>query len=1303
MKAAPLPNDEQERMQALRSYEILDSEAEPDFDGIVELASKICKTPISLITLVDEHRQWFKARVGLPVSETSRDVAFCAHAILDEKILVVPDALKDKRFHDNPLVTGNPKIRFYAGIPLTSNGHKLGTLCVIDKKPRKLSKTQLKDFVFLGRQVVNLLELRLRNLELKGKLTQQTIVRLEMEGRNTLIMNSALDAIVGMSSSGAITFWNPVAEKIFGWSESEIMGKPMTDTIIPEQYRQLHRNGLAHYQKTGEGPVLNKVIEITALNKAGTEFPVELTIVPIKQESNNFFCAFIRDISERKKAENALRESSENLERSEEQAKLGSWSVDLATQKRQWSKQMFGIFGLGPAGGVPEFEDVLPRYHPEDRQRIREWFSKALRGETPEPGVLRTNPELLPLRYLQPIFHIVKDEQGKPVRFEGTLQDVTERIMAEASLKETTESLEHAEELAMLGSWYVDVPSGKWHWSKQMFRFFGLDPAGAMPDLTENLKLYHPDDRELIKDGFEKMLRGEQLDAHAVRTNPELLPLRYLLPAWKFVTDENGRPLRLEGTLQDVTERILAEEAIKATELRYRNLIEQASDAIFVLNDKQQYIDVNLSGCKLLGYTKEEFLKLSIRDIIFEEDFEKDPPRFQDLREGKEVRHERRFRRKDGSAVEVELSGKMMENKGFLIFVRDITERKNAERALRLAEENYRSIFENALIGIYQSTPEGKFIMANPAMAKMFGYDSPEDLVNSITNIGSQIYADKEERHRLKTLLKEHGQAMGFEFRVLKKDGKVIWVRDNLRAVYKSDGRVKYYEGSLKDITEQKVAEMQLRKEKELSDSIINSLPGVLYLFDSTGKYIRWNKNFETVTGYSGQEIANMHPLQLFDEDEKELLTERITGVFNAGFGEVEAHFLLKDKRKIPYYFNGWRIVYEGKTCLIGMGIDISERKKAETKLKDSENKLRAFFRSTPDSSVLLGRNFEILAFNDAANLLSVNASGQSIQEGENWLQYIFPEVRHIIKEFVEKAFKGETSQGEFPIINNKTGKGVWWMAVFMPAYDDEGNIFAVVANSTNIDKIKRAELQLKKQFEELQKTNHELDRFVYSASHDLRSPLSSILGLINVAEMENLSEVSVKYLTMIKANVTRLDAFIKDILDYSRNSRTEISAEKLDILELFNIVQNNLEHLPGARRIRTEVKVNGTHELFSDRTRLEILLSNLFANAIKYQDYNKDVSFVNITITVMADNVQITFSDNGIGIGEQHHDRIFDMFYRASENSKGSGLGLYIVKETVEKLKGTIRVKSEFGLSTEFSIAIPNSNHASDANIKRK
>ena len=114
--------------------------------------------------------------------------------------------------------------------------------------------------------------------------------------------------------------------------------------------------------------------------------------------------AFIRDISERKKAENALRESSENLERAEEQAKLGSWSVDLATQKRQWSKQMFGIFGLGPAGGVPEFEDVLPRYHPEDRQRIREWFAKALRGETPEPGVLRTNPELLPLRYLQPIF-----------------------------------------------------------------------------------------------------------------------------------------------------------------------------------------------------------------------------------------------------------------------------------------------------------------------------------------------------------------------------------------------------------------------------------------------------------------------------------------------------------------------------------------------------------------------------------------------------------------------------------------------------------------------------------------------------------------------------------------------------------------------------------------------------------------------------------------------------------------------------------------------------------------------------------
>ncbi|RAV99252.1 GAF domain-containing sensor histidine kinase [Pseudochryseolinea flava] len=167
MKHAPIPKDEKERLLALDEYAILDSAAENMYDEIVELASFICDVPISTITLVDDQRQWFKARKGIEDSETPRDVAFCAHAILQDDIMVVTDATKDDRFYDNPYVTNNPDIRFYAGMPLiTHGGYKLGTLCVIDRKPKELSRHQYFALRVLRDQVMNMFELRKKNIEL---------------------------------------------------------------------------------------------------------------------------------------------------------------------------------------------------------------------------------------------------------------------------------------------------------------------------------------------------------------------------------------------------------------------------------------------------------------------------------------------------------------------------------------------------------------------------------------------------------------------------------------------------------------------------------------------------------------------------------------------------------------------------------------------------------------------------------------------------------------------------------------------------------------------------------------------------------------------------------------------------------------------------------------------------------------------------------------------------------------------------------------------------------------------------------
>ena len=144
MQPAPLPEDERQRLQALHDLQVLDSGAEEEFDALIRVAALVCQVPISLISLVDAERQWFKANIGLPgAAETPRDVAFCSHAILDAEVFEIPDATQDPRFHDNPLVTSAPDIRFYAGAPVVlDSGHRVGTLCVIDRKPGSLNATQ---------------------------------------------------------------------------------------------------------------------------------------------------------------------------------------------------------------------------------------------------------------------------------------------------------------------------------------------------------------------------------------------------------------------------------------------------------------------------------------------------------------------------------------------------------------------------------------------------------------------------------------------------------------------------------------------------------------------------------------------------------------------------------------------------------------------------------------------------------------------------------------------------------------------------------------------------------------------------------------------------------------------------------------------------------------------------------------------------------------------------------------------------------------------------------------------------------
>jgi len=235
---------------------------------------------------------------------------------------------------------------------------------------------------------------------------------------------------------------------------------------------------------------------------------------------------------------------------------------------------------------------------------------------------------------------------------------------------------------------------------------------------------------------------------------------------------------------------------------------------------------------------------------------------------------------------------------------------------------------------------------------------------------------------------------------------------------------------------------------------------------------------------------------------------------------------------------------------------------------------------------------------------------------------------------------------------------------------------------------------ELKEQNEEILKINRELDSFIYSISHSLRGPLSTVSGLLNLAEIEeskrnsNVNELH----QMMEACIKRLDTTIGQMVDQSKNARLDIDTDQIDIEAILDKSVKNLSYMSGFEFINISL-INHTNNIpfYSDAYRLEVIFNNLLSNSIKYRDFSKEKTNITVHVTITSESVVINFQDNGLGIPEKLMHKVFNMFYRASERSDGAGLGLYIVKEFVEKLKGSVTISSIENESTIVTIVLPN------------
>ena len=429
------PHDEDRRLARLRDLLVLDSEPEPVFDTLARMASEACGVPVALLSLIDAERQWFKANVGLPgVNETPRDVAFCDHAIRADEVFEVHDATVDPRFAANPLVTGAPDIRFYAGAPLVlAGGERVGTLCVIDRQQRSLSPAQRQQLQQLARVTVEALEMRRALIDKSLAVRSQHEQALaDSERRHRAMLDAQSELVSQAASDGRLLYVNPAYARHFGRSVETILGSNLFDYVEASD-REVVRERVAWVLSTGES--------LTGENRMATGSGDERWFAwtnTLQQDADGrpLLHSVGRDISARKRAEQALRASQAFLERTGRAAGVGGWELDLGSGNLVWSDQTRRLHDVGPEF-QPTLDNAITFYPPQVRPRIEQAVQAGMAHGTPwdlELPLVTARGRALWVRTVGE----VEFEGGRPARLVGAVQDITERVHAAHELQRQT-------------------------------------------------------------------------------------------------------------------------------------------------------------------------------------------------------------------------------------------------------------------------------------------------------------------------------------------------------------------------------------------------------------------------------------------------------------------------------------------------------------------------------------------------------------------------------------------------------------------------------------------------------------------------------------------------------------------------------------------------------------------------------------------------------------------------------------------------------------------------------------------------
>ena len=875
-----------------------------------------------------------------------------------------------------------------------------------------------------------------------------------------------------------------------------------------------------------------------------------------------------------------------------------------------------------------------------------------------------------PVRYsVQPVV-----VQGRLRGAVISMEDISPQTSAEEALLQSDERLGVLQRIGSVGLFDLDLKTGEARASREQFRLYGLDPAGKWPSHEEWRKMVHPADLARMDHDIELAVSGASVPGTEFRIVWPDGSIHWLFGQPNVCFDKAGKATHLVGASFDITSRIDAETALN-------QFFSASPTPMVILGFDGRIRQANFAWTPILGFSEVELEGIQVLDLVHPDDRATATAELEKLRvSGKRMGFECRSRCRDGSYRWLLLNASTVADAQLIYATaEDITQRKTAEEALRLSESRFRSAFENTLFGMAITALDGRFLQVNQSLCRMMGFSQQELLESEFSAIThpDDVQSSLEFMCALTKGTLSSGTTTKRYFR---KEGNSLWVSVHLAVQRDTQGKPVHFIALFEDLTQRRRAEADARRSEEWLGFTLDSA-GVGLYHEESGKTTASEQQFRLyglepadrwLTREGWLELVHPGDRERIDIEQRHAVEqgEPYDLQFRVVWPDGSVHWLLC-KGKILQDDRGTRKLV--------VTIDVTERRRAEAALG-------AFFCLSRSPKCIFDFDGSIKRINAA--LLEISGYTPEEFAQRSIMEFFHPDDQAPMQaEFQRLITSGGHAEFECRALRKD---GVWvWLYFTATAAPDEKLIFTL---AYDITERKRMEKAMRLTLEKLARSNEELERFAYVASHDLQEPLrmvASFTQLLSKRYSGQLDETADRYIHYAVDGAKRMQQLISDLLAYSRMNSKELDHPSDRLRKPWFWKPYGICKLRSRRAARRLTGIRCRHSA-ADQGQLDPLFQNLIANAIKFRRHRESPQ-VHVSAVDNGAEWLLSVQDNGIGIDPKHADRVFQIFQRLHTRAEypGTGIGLAVCKKVVERHGGKLWVESEPGAGSNFRFTI--------------